>query len=122
VVRIHEFLSPNSPLPQAGRGQRARSRNVNGRGRTAERLPSWAGRTTYMRVLDFRAYRRPRFAVIGWGINVASLLNLVAMLASGEFGELPKVVRLAPALGFGLAVVFTALAMRGQPQSGAPSR
>jgi hypothetical protein len=75
-----------------------------------------------MRVLDFRAYHRPHLAAIGWGINVASLLNLVAMLASGELGELPRVVRLAPALGFALAVVFTALAMRGKPQRSVPSR
>jgi hypothetical protein len=73
-----------------------------------------------MRFIEFRAYRRPQLAAIGWGINVASVMNLLAMRMSGEIGKLPGVVRVAPALGMGVAVVLTLLALRGSAHKSEP--
>jgi len=69
-----------------------------------------------LQVLDFRNYRRPHLGAIAWGINVATVLNMAAMLASGEFGSLPRVVRAGPLFGLALAVIFNVLGMRSPPK------
>ena len=62
-----------------------------------------------MRALNPSSYRRPYLYAIGWGVNIASLLHLLALLASGELSRLPTVVKAAPVVGMVLATVLYCL-------------